>query len=446
MPWQRHVLDVSLEIDPSTGRLAYRRVVLLVPRQSGKSTEVLVVAVHRALAWGHAQRIAYTAQTRNDARKKWEDDHVRELDESPIGQLRPKPYRVRLTNGNEGIVWANGSIHGLTATTEKSGHGPTLDLGFVDEAFAQPDDRIEQAYSPAMITRPDPQLWVLSTAGKTPGSSPYLWGKVEAGRAMIEEGEPTSTAYFEWSAADDWDRASPETWRRTMPALGHTQSLDAIAAEFDAMPPAEFDRAYLNRWNPHAVDTVIPRDLWDAGAQSPDLLNPVTFAVDVTPDRAWSAIAAVGEAAGQPERRAGEIVDHRRGTGWVVARMRDLYDRHGPKAVVLDPAGPAGALLVPLEDAGIPMTVASTRDHQQACGGLLDDIVDGVFLHRGQPVLDVAVDGAVRRRVGDSWLWSRTSSAVDISPLVALTLARWGHIRPVEDDLDGLEDFVLSID
>src|SRR3954469_329284 len=62
MPWQRHVADVALEVDPATGLLVYRKVGLLAPRQSGKTTELLSVMVHRALAFGQKQRqrISYT--------------------------------------------------------------------------------------------------------------------------------------------------------------------------------------------------------------------------------------------------------------------------------------------------------------------------------------------------------------------------------------------------
>jgi hypothetical protein len=35
------------------------------------------------------------------------------------------------------------------------------------------------------------------------------------------------------------------------------------------------------------------------------------------------------------------------------------------------------------------------------------------------------VTGAKKRPLGDAWAWSRKSSAVDISPLVACTLARF---------------------
>jgi hypothetical protein len=36
------------------------------------------------------------------------------------------------------------------------------------------------------------------------------------------------------------------------------------------------------------------------------------------------------------------------------------------------------------------------------------------------------VGGARRRRMRDAWAWSRDSVSVDISPLVAVTLALWG--------------------
>src|SRR5690349_2860708 len=84
MPWQQHVVDVALEVDPGTGLLAYREVDLTVPRQSGKTSLILGVMVHRALGFGQRQKIVYTAQTRNDARKKWEDDHLTVLDASPL--------------------------------------------------------------------------------------------------------------------------------------------------------------------------------------------------------------------------------------------------------------------------------------------------------------------------------------------------------------------------
>ena len=47
--------------------------------------------------------------------------------------------------------------------------------------------------------------------------------------------------------------------------------------------------------------------------------------------------------------------------------------------------------------------------------------------HRQQPDLDAAVAGARRRVVGDLWAFGRRGSFADISPLVAVALASWGH-------------------
>ena len=44
-----------------------------------------------------------------------------------------------------------------------------------------------------------------------------------------------------------------------------------------------------------------------------------------------------------------------------------------------------------------------------------------------RPALDAAVAGAGKRPLGDSWAWARWGLSVDISPLVAVSLARWGH-------------------
>ena len=46
--------------------------------------------------------------------------------------------------------------------------------------------------------------------------------------------------------------------------------------------------------------------------------------------------------------------------------------------------------------------------------------------HLGGLELRQAVKGATKRPLGDAWAWSRRKSTVDISPLVAATLALWG--------------------
>ena len=418
MPWQQQVLDTALEVDDD-GKFVYRQVILTVPRQSGKTTLLLVLLLLRAISEPR-QNIRYTAQNGTDARKKFIDDWLPELTPSKFGAL----FRVRLTNGHEALLFRNGSQFTLLATTLKSGHGGTIDLGILDEAFAHPDARLEQALGPAMITRPQPQLWIVSTAG-TFEQSPYLWDKVEKGRQIVEAGINSNVAYFEWSADEGADPGDEATWWTCMPALGRTIPLEAVRADFESMSLSEFRRAFLNQWVTQANDPVIPLDIWnELTDEASQPLDPVAFSYDITPDRSKAAIAVGGKR--DDGKFHVEVVDERRGTGWVVPRLIELYQSQQPSAIVCDPAGPAGSLLPDLERAGIPVVVINAKEHAQACGMLYDAAMQGTVHHLGDPTLTAALDGAVKRPLGDAWAWSRKTSSVDIAPLVAVTLALWG--------------------
>ena len=430
MPWQRLIVDVALEIDPQTGQLWYREVDTTVPRQSGKTTLELGVMVHRALGFSLPQVITYTAQSRIKAREKWEDEHIPILDKSPLHGF----YRVRKTTGNEAILWRNGSKHAIEATTEKAGHGPTLDLGVIDEAFAHTDSRVEQAMKPAMITRPSAQLHVLSTAGTI--KSVYLRGKVNAGRLRCEAGIRSRTAYFDWSAPDTADPADPATWRACMPALGIMRadgtgvSEETIQSEFDTWTLADFRRAYLNQWLDAFPEEwlVISQSGWRSLADPLSrVLDPVAFAVDMTPERDAVSIAIAGS---RPDGLLHvELVQPRPSVDNVVARVVELAARWEPCAVVIDPAAgnPAASLITDIEDAGVEVLKPGAREVVQACGQFYDAVTEGNLRHMGQDDLDRSVAAAAQRQLGDAWAWGRRHAQGDISGLCAVTFAAWGH-------------------
>lgn len=141
----------------------------------------------------------------------------------------------------------------------------------------------------------------------------------------------------------------------------------------------------------------------------------------MSPNRESSAIALSGV---RGDGRAHvEVVEHRAGTRWVPDRMAELVARWNPSAVVLDPTSPAGSLLPRLEDAGVTVTQITAREHAQACGAFYDAVMDDSLRHLDQVPLNAAVAGARKRPLGDAWAWSRKASSVDISPLVAVTLA-----------------------
>jgi hypothetical protein len=413
MPWQRHVLDVALEVEQD-GRMAYPDACLTVPRQQGKSFLLLVLMVTWALLEPN-QTIAYAAQTALDARRKWAEDWLPLLEASRLGS-QVSAYRAP---GRESLRFPNGSVQQIVASTAKAGHGQTIDLALIDEAFSAQDARTEQALRPAMMTRPRPQLWVVSTAG-TPHGSPYLLDRVERGRQAVEAGLKTGLCYFEWSAQDGADPGDPKTWRSCMPALGHTVSEAAVEAAYHSMPKHEFARAYLNRWVTAMGEPAIPLEAWEALAE-PDAPRPeeIVLAADVAPGSRSAAIAAAGEVGGV---LFVSVLEHGPGTDWLLPRLEDLAESLGAREVIADSKS-AAPLLTAFRSA--LLTETNATDMATGCTFLLDLVANGRVRHRGERELTVAIDGAARRPLGDAFGWSRKNSGVDITPLCAITLAAW---------------------
>ena len=73
---------------------------------------------------------------------------------------------VRKINGSEALVMHNGSRYIIVTPDEKkAGRSLSLDLGVIDEAFAQENLALVGALAPTMAARPHAQLWILSNAG-----------------------------------------------------------------------------------------------------------------------------------------------------------------------------------------------------------------------------------------------------------------------------------------
>jgi hypothetical protein len=120
-----------------------------------------------------------------------------------------------------------------------------------------------------------------------------------------------------------------------------------------------------------------------------------------------------------------ELVEHRPGTDWAVGRLAELARRWNPWPVVIDAGSPAYSLLIDLSSLSIQTEVTGAREYAAACGQFYDAVTAGQIVHLDQPVLNAAVAGARKRVLGDAWAWARRAGG-DVSPLVAVTLARWG--------------------
>jgi hypothetical protein len=155
------------------------------------------------------------------------------------------------------------------------------------------------------------------------------------------------------------------------------------------------------------------------------------FALDVSPDREWAAIAVAGKTAdGFPlveitSKR--DAVDHRPGVDWVVPRFVDLNTLF-PDIVVTIAAGSGAESLRPaLEAAGITVETLPSGQVAAACGLFFDKATSVTMRHLGQSELTDALAGA-RKHVENgetAWKWGRKRSTSDITALYAATLALW---------------------
>jgi len=416
LPHQSRVLNTALEVDPDTGQFAYRTVVFTVPRQGGKTSTTRVLTTW----WGMARPrnlIITTAQSGLDARIKFLES-MEDLEARPWFR-RQMRGDVRRANGSEVVRWKSGTRHRPAPPTPKKGHGDTLDLGIVDEAWAFGDEAVLTAMRPAMMLR-DAQLWIVSTAGDH--TSALLRRHVELGRRSVATGSNHGLAYFEWSAADDADPDDPATWWSCIPTLGHMLTEDRVREDKASMVADDFERSYLNRWIDAEAGSVIPWGAWLL-VNDPDAspVDPVWLSADINPDRDMGSIAAAG--VGPDGTPTVELVDIRPGVEWIPARLDQLRATHNVEGIVIDGTGPAATLEGDMVE---PPTKMPYREVVVACQAFHDAVVACQLRVRASPSLNGAVRSAVKLGSGDgAWRWGRKRSRGDISALMAATMAWW---------------------
>ena len=440
LPWQLQALGLLGELFTREeceergvpfGTPAYREVWWVVPRQAGKTTGLVVSSVDRCLFWRgieheRRQRVAYTAQSGVAAREKLLEDFADELlDPAPAGLIRNELIRVNRAMSSTSIRFRHGVI-AAGANSAASGHGKTLDMAQIDEAWHDVDDTRQGAMSPAMVTVDTAQIVGTSAAGTV--ASSYLNRKIRTGRRAAELDRGDGIAYLEYSADPEWlptdfNPLDPEhagvlelVLRSMHPAVGLTQSIGAIRTESESMDVEEFKRAYLTiTTGAHGVQR-IPGVAWEA------CCSPLHAAQGVEGQRVWGVALSADRSTGavftavrdDDGGAVGELVDYGTGDGWVVERVNRLTAGNGG-VVVYDKAGPVASIAdkFTAPSNGIALV--------EACSRLHAGVIGGDYRVRSSETLDASLTGAATRRSGDLWAWVREGSPVDAAPIIAAT-------------------------
>lgn len=433
--WQQFVLVNALG-ERADGRWAAPTVGLVVGRQNGKNS-VLEARELAGIFLLDERVIVHSAHEQATS-----SEHFRRLLAliEGVPEFERRILKVVQGKGAEAIELRGGQRVLFKTRTGGGGRGFTGNLIVFDEAMIL-SAAAKAALIPTLAAQSmigNPQTWYAGSAvdQMNPKHDGLELSRIRAGGIAGAD----KIAYFEWSAFGDnpdevseRDAADPKMWALANPGLGiriaeewveHERTVELGAREFAV------ERLGVGDWpDPEGGgDRVIDPEAWEQLTdEQSKAMDPVCFAFDIAPDRSWSTVGVAGK---RPDGLAHvEVVDRRRGTGWLVARLVELRDEHQNIGFICDGKGPAGSLLPELEQAGVPVTPVSAAEHAQGCGMFFDAVDQKTVRHLGQernPALVAAVRGAARRPLGDAWSWSRKNSSVDISPLVASTLALWG--------------------
>jgi hypothetical protein len=354
-------------------------------------------------------------------------------------EFRRRVKRVVRSHGEEGIELTNGQRIRFRTRTKGGGRGFTCDCLIYDEDMVLPESA-HGATLPTLSARPNPQVWY---TGSAVDQEVHEYGIVKSRiRERGLEGKDPSLAYFEWSVDADRpdeveDSTDPELWARANPALGIRVSSEHVEREHRAMGPREFavERLNVGDWpDPEGESPLIPTwdDLDDVES---GIASALRFAFDVSPSRSSGCIGTAGKRADSEFHV--EVIEHRRGTGWIVDRAVQLWEKYGIP-FSCDERGPAGTLLQALRDEGVEVEPLNSQEYAQACGFFFDccgveESDEPTLHHLGTTELSRAVRGVAQRPLGDAWAWSRKQSSVDITPLVACTAALWraSKVEPI---------------
>lgn len=391
---------------------------LSVPRQNGKSQLLVARALAGALLFGET-KIIISAHTQDTAREAF-SKLLEMRDASPA--LDERIDRVMNALNREFVKFHNGAVIQFKARTVAGPRGFSCDCLLLDEAQILGMPAWVSIRS-TMSARPNPQVWLLGTP-PTPEDNGEVFGAV---RESAKGGKARRTAWLEWAADASDDPALEETRAKANPAWHTRINHEVVQGEYETYPPDRFALDRLGIWRDDQTQAVIPSATWaDRKAKKPPANNvpPSALAVDMSHDRLIAIAGAWGdEQAAHVELLAADYVTDTLAAGeWLAEKA----GRRLP--VVVDSMSPAASMVPFLKARGVRVTVTTASDMGKACGLFYDDVMAERMTHAAQEQLTNALAGAQRRTIGTAggWGWDRKQPDVNIAPLVAATLARYG--------------------
>lgn len=422
--WQQDIGKLALAKRPG-GKYAagIGGVVLSIPRQTGKTYLIaaLVMAICSMEPGCTVIWTAHRSRTHRETFKKLQ---------SMTRRPRVAGYidRVRAANGEQEIIFHNGSIIQFGAREHGFGRGfDKVDILVLDEAQILTEDAMSDMV-PATNAAKNGLVFMMGTPPR-----PRDPGEVFTSRRKALLGGRDNGVYVEFSADENAKSDDREQLARANPSYPYRTSEEAIERMQELLGSDDnFRREALGIWDEEAASGAAIRPLaWDVLKTTPRYDGRVVYGVRFTVDGAGVALAA----AYRPDDGAPVFVEPIRqanlgeGIGWLL----DFLVEAAPEAaqIVVDGKAGVGSLVEELRSRGVRnkrLIIVPTLDQVIAAHSMFEQaIITGQLSHGGIELFDEQVKRAVKRKIGNAggFGWAAPPGETVVA-LDAVTLAYWG--------------------
>lgn len=422
LPWQEYVLKDMLTVDKA-GLWVRKTNLILVARQNGKThlarmlilahlikweTNVLIMSSNRSMALDTFRQVTHLIET---------NDHLK-------GFVK----QIRYANGTESIEMLSGARLDVVASTRDGSRGRTVNgLLFIDE-LREID---EEGYRAAMpTTRAHAGSHILLTSNAGDAFSKVLNDLRE--RAL--DHPPKSFGFYEYSAPQYCKINDRVAWAQANPALGYTITEEAIEEAISTSPIENTRTETLCQWI-DSLSSPWPHGVLEETSNSELTITPgalTMFGFDVSPSRRNASLVA-GQmmpdgkiAIGILETFESQVaVDDLR----IAASIKGWADIYRPRMVLFDKYTTA-SIAERLANAGVVTQDCSGQQFYQACGDLLDGLVNHRVVHNGQDELIQQFQNCAAKVNDSSWRIVKRKSAGDVSAPISIAMVVSQLMKP----------------
>lgn len=425
-PWQRWLVIHAGELLGGIPR--FRRVIMVVGRQSGKTELVIILSLFWLFVEQHPS-ILITSTLTKYAKKPW----IKAFDMacsaenlSPRMGERPRRFAIRRAAGEEEWWTEDGCHYAIAASNSEGGRSMSNQRVIADELAKQYSYEAYSAAYFSMDAQEDGQYWGLTT----PDPKGVVFNDLrESAIAHTETnmGDPT-LGLFEWSAPDGADPLNPQHVAAANPTMGRPggKRTERVMNEARAAVAkgGELLRAFMVEvmcMSLVDVDAAIDPVAWAAAADPApiDDRSRLALVIDVAVSLQHATLYA---AAPLPDGRIRiEAVEAWNGAGCADRAARDIPELVSlvrPRVFGWLPGGPGAAVGTKLADRSRPgrrvwpppgVKVEEIRGElTQVCMGFNQLVAAGGIAHSSDPLLDAQVAGAEKLpRPGGAWVFTR---------------------------------------